>query len=319
MPAPVPITIRYDQAGQLGGLASAAGQSQYQYNDWQQRRARDAAFTEGVLNRRQQMNLARLHSDTELQKAAMALQHAGGYRQRAQAAGTVTSTTGRAQTPLQIAKDEEALKGARLRNEALSSKNAPEKRVPLPGMDGTSVNEYPGRQGVFPSTRQETVPQSVADQIKYLQAIKGTMDPSEWNAAYVAAKSGQLKMDQLIDDTRQMNQPGHMNASGRAQDKFTAENEELSAVANLPPTDQAQYARRRFGMQDPDIYSDADAIKALQSRQRQVEAFRKPVVNSSGRTPTGGNPIKVNTPQEAMSLPSGTYFVTPDGRMKRVP
>jgi hypothetical protein len=32
--------------------------------------------------------------------------------------------------------------------------------------------------------------------------------------------------------------------------------------------------------------------------------------------PAGGAPVRVNTPQEAMALPSGTQFVTPDGRVK---
>jgi hypothetical protein len=31
---------------------------------------------------------------------------------------------------------------------------------------------------------------------------------------------------------------------------------------------------------------------------------------------TGGAPVRVNTPEEAMALPSGTQFVTPDGRVK---
>jgi hypothetical protein len=34
-----------------------------------------------------------------------------------------------------------------------------------------------------------------------------------------------------------------------------------------------------------------------------------------GAPPTGG-PVRVNTPQEALALPSGTQFMTPDGRLK---
>ena len=53
-----------------------------------------------------------------------------------------------------------------------------------------------------------------------------------------------------------------------------------------------------------------------QSIYSQEAGYKQPgVVEPQEASPSNG-PVKVNTPQEAMALPSGTQFVTPDGRVK---
>jgi hypothetical protein len=192
---------------------------------------------------------------------------------------------------------------------------------------GRNGEAYPvggpqGGRGVFNRDEQEEmVTPDVRAQLDYLRTIEGQIPEENRQGLMIAARAGTLKMDQLIDNARQFlpRNSTRMTATDRAADRLQAEAQELAQILQMDGKDQAYYARRRFNMQDPDIYTDEDAIQALQSRGRQVTALLKPVQNSGGATPTGGNPVKVNTPEEARALPSGTYIQTPDGRIMRVP
>ena len=351
MPAPVPITIRYGGDPLLyGGLASAAGQAQYgqlqaqrEYERWIRQRALDNDFQIAAMNNRTQRDIAMMGAN---RPSPTAMQEAGGYgRRAAQASGTVTSAAGRQRTPMELALQQEQLEGADLRNQALAEKMRQPRMVPEEGAvsgrrrstmtlarDGQYSIDDEGRvisdnaeevvrgRGVS-AGRSSGVTEDIRAQLDYMRATKSRLDPDEFNALYLAAKSGQVKMPQLIDDVRaaEGRATGRLTAAERAQDRFGAEAEELNTAVTLPQADQVAYARRKFNMQDPDLYGDDDALNALQSRVRQVTAFLKPVQNSGGRTPTGGNPVPVRSPEEARQLPSGTIVQTPDGRILRVP
>jgi hypothetical protein len=58
-----------------------------------------------------------------------------------------------------------------------------------------------------------------------------------------------------------------------------------------------------------------DLKTALQSIA-SGEQFDVPATDSPPQQPSTQGPVRVSSPQEAMALPSGTQFVTPDGRIK---
>lgn len=67
--------------------------------------------------------------------------------------------------------------------------------------------------------------------------------------------------------------------------------------------------------------SARDGITSLRgsiqrARSTQVDRLRNPQAAAPAAAPQGADPVRVNTPEEAMSLPPGTKFVTPDGRVK---
>lgn len=353
MPAPVPVVIQHGDPTSLGQLAGAAGGSEFAYNDMIRRMAMDREFLNQEANRRaedtwRQNDLAfkykQLATEEDRRRGATELQDAYHTRnldleQRgqdlnyksaqdriaAQKAASVTSAAGRAKTPVQLVPEEGSLTpdagnvSASIRSSDGSS---------LERTRGGDVTQYGAGGSLIPmpaisgqTATPKMVTPNVRSQLDYLRSFDGHIDPDVMNSMMVAARSGNLKMDQLVDDVRQATteHSGRMSAEVRNLDRYKAEAGEIQAIGSLQPNDQVAYARRKFNMQDPDIYADEDAIKALKSRQNQLQAILKPVTNSSGSTPTGGNIVSVQTPDQARSLPSGTYFKTPDGRIKRVP
>src|SRR5690606_29832093 len=130
MPAPTPIQIRYGTGGILP-LAAAAGSS-----------------VGGVVAARRQDEMARYHQQLVLANMArnaptspFALQQAAAYgpRYAAQRGGNVTSVSGRARTPLQIARDQAALEGQQLRNAKLRGSLGGTGLVPAEGPLGRRV------------------------------------------------------------------------------------------------------------------------------------------------------------------------------------
>jgi len=348
MPAPTPINIRYGSALDLGQLASAAGAASYglsernrqteqarqQYEMWLQQRAQDMQFMTGEMNRRS--------AETMQRNALMAgggasqeptLVEAAGYAPRraaAQSAGAMGSARGRAASPISLQAEEAAAGGGEMslveNQPGGSGYFSHEGRIYRVGPKDEGQTELrPGQvqevQGTGVRGSRDIIPPGGGSQLDYLRAMQGQIPDDDWNALWVAAQSGQLKMDQLVDDVRaaKAKTSGRMTAGQRTSENLGVESQQLQQVAQLGRADQVAYARRKYGMQDPDIYSDDDALNALQSRVRQVAAFTQPITNSSGQSPTGGNPIRVNSPEEARRLPSGTLIRDPQGNIRRVP
>lgn len=347
MPAPVPIVIRYGQDPNLiGGLASAAGSAQYSqmrarqdYEDWLRRRAMDNELLTTVLNNRSRENVASMQLE---QPSSRSMQDASGYaRQLAQRTGSLTSSTGQAKSQVDLAIEEEKLK-------QLQAKNAPQtidsgaelhpsmsmttdtgdhyftdsagRILTNPGPD--QVAEAPTK-GVYTRPGQRQIPSAAAAQVAYLDRIKDTLDPAQASALYAAAKSGQLKMDQLIDDARlavpksPVDRVGNADALASAKDAREASL--LKQIASLPPEQRVAVAKQHFNTPFAD---DSEVEQMLAGRlaiASQQSAQPRAVQNSGGRTPTGGNPIPVRSPDEARRLPSGTVILLPDGSLGRVP
>lgn len=354
MPAPTPINIRYGSALDLGQLASAAGAASYglsernrqaeqqrqQYEMWLQQRAQDMQFLTGEMNRRSAETMQRnslMANGGASQEPTLV--EAAGYAPRraaAQSAGAMGSARGRAASPVSLQAEQAAAGGGEMtlvenqpggsgyfteggRTYRVGPREA-DQAGPNPTPRPGQVQDVTGTGGFMQGSRQIPTGQG-GTQLEYLKAMQGQIPDDDWNALWVAAQSGQLKMDQLVDDVRaaKAKTSGRMTAGQRTNENLGVESQQLQQVAQLGRADQVAYARRKYGMQDPDIYSDDDALNALQSRVRQVAAFTQPVTNSSGQSPTGGNPIRVNSPEEARRLPSGTLIQDPQGNIRRVP
>jgi CheY-like chemotaxis protein len=61
--------------------------------------------------------------------------------------------------------------------------------------------------------------------------------------------------------------------------------------------------------------SDIEAVVTAGLSRSRKAATRTPNVGA-GSAANGTAPVQVSSPEEAMKLPSGTVFVTPDGRTK---
>lgn len=341
MPAPTPIVFRYGDPRDIANIGLAAGNAesaryheQQQYQQYMQQQQLDAAFLRQIASQSAEDQWRR----NEIQArpdSANALQSAAGYpdtgvetfrgddpalmeKLLAQKAGK-TSTKGLAATPVSLVPSEGSTgsSGGGASIEGGGRKTEIYNGLMMQTQNGnTQLQNWGGR-----GPQADMVTPGVRAQLDYLRDMEGQIPPDRMNALMTAARSGGLKMDQLVDDARQAvpTSSNRLSAEARGVDNHIAELSELKALGGLPPADQAQYARRKYNMQDPDIYSDQDAIGALQSRARQLNAMTQPVSNSSGRTLTGGNPVPVSSPDEARRLPPGTYFKTPDGRVMKVP
>lgn len=363
MPAPVPINIRYGNPQDIANLGLSAGSAAFSTTERRRaedaaradaalRMQLDAQLVQSDLNNRaeglRQNNEINFRTNQADQNRddAMAMQSAAGYgdqlnsqameeitrRNAAKSIGNLTSTPGKATQPVQLVPaegDVNAQNGQQMLVEHNPDGSTGDTYMSTP--DGR-VMKVSGSDISFPSggvRAGQTAPGSmvtpqVRDQMDYVKALQGKIPGDQWNAMWIAAKSGQLKMDQLIDDSRQaIPKPpnaGRMDALERNQDRQAAEAAELDQVSRLSSKDQALYARRKFNMQDPDIYSDQDALDALQSRSRQLAAIVQPMTNSNGKSITGGNFVaggKQLSPDEARLLPPGTWFVDANGNKRQ--
>lgn len=353
MPAPVPITIRYGQDPALmGGLSAAAGQAAYDrliqqqnYDNWLRRRAMDNEFQIAALDRSTKLGVARINAEAGGSPSLMS--SASHNRALAQQTGSLTASAGKQKTPLELQIEAEQLRGSKLRNDRTASRGQPGQTVPLetpgrnPSMsmtDRSTGREYstnanneivttsdggkivPIKGTGVTGQPQERVSPQVKAQVDYLDAIKDSVPHQSWQAMRIAAMSGGLKMDQLIDNVRAMRDK-------TPSDRWMKEASELARVANIPPDQQAAYARQKLHLDEFLYPSDAEgnkgALERLSEHAKLVQAITSqgnpPVQNSGGRTPSGGNPVEVASPEEAHNLPSGTWIKLPDGSLGRVP
>lgn len=193
---------------------------------------------------------------------------------------------------------------------------------------GGDKSQAEARAGVSPKAGM--VPRYVRGQLDMIDA--SDLPEDRKNMLRIAARGGQLKDDQLVDDIR-----GAAIRSSTARDLATKKAEqmqydigEISTVLDdprLPDDVKAMYGRKKLGISTLDEamneYTDADILQKLRNQRQILQtnlASVKPITNSSGKTPTGGNPITITTQQEWNQLPSGTYYIdSQSGRLGRKP
>jgi len=364
MPAPTPIQIRYDNPAMLARLAAAAGSASYdqnnryrqedradsnyrmEYQGYLQRLAGDRAMVNADLDRRTQAN--RLNSENafrsdvfaregEAQNRAFALQ--GVAQAQAQARQQVearrmgsATIPGRSAMPVSLVPADDTarpssatatINGVDIRRNPQTEEferlgfnpdaNAPQWQVGEP--KGGFVRAGSPDQTISPETKSQR---------DYLTQLQGQIPTEQWNSLWVAANSGGLSMDQLMDNVRQVTPKvgsSRSTASNRAFEKYAADLDVMRSLTGLSPSDQLAYGRRRFGMQDNVIFSDQDVQGVMESYVREAVAATTPVTNSGGRTPTGGNPVDVggmSPDQVRATYPSGTWIIQ-NGETMRVP
>lgn len=174
----------------------------------------------------------------------------------------------------------------------------------------------------------DMVPRYVRSQLDYLETLKGQIPEDRLNALRIAARSGELKMDQLNDDARQMFP--HQTSATRDLATKNAEKMGLTAktidevlASNLPEGVKADYGRKVMNINPIfDETPDAEILSKMAGYRKSLDVqigATKPVMNSSGRTPTGGNVMNIQGDAEYRSLPSGAYYSGPDGVTRRKP
>lgn len=201
-----------------------------------------------------------------------------------------------------------------------------------PPEPGRSVERYRGRTleygdaGSRDAARQaadsaatsqpQMVPRYVRSQ---LDAIEASGLPEDKKNLYrIAARDGTLKMDQLLDDMRGST-PHVSTARDLATKQAEKMNFDLNQIDNilnsrdLPDEVKADYARKKMGINPMfDDTPDAEILQKLQNYRQiihtNIGAATKPVMNSGGRTPTGGNPVSINTQQDFNALPPGSWY-----------
>lgn len=180
-----------------------------------------------------------------------------------------------------------------------------------------------------PPATADMVTRDVRGQLDYIESLKGRVPEDTLNSMRVAARSGKLKMDQLIDDAR-MAAPKDprltRDLASKEAEKMSLQASQIDAMLNDPNiSDQvrASYARQALHL-DPLLYrNEARAIQELKNH-RQALGVRlsatKPVTNSSGKSLTGGNVVTIDSQEEFDGLPSGTYYRdAQSGQLERKP
>jgi hypothetical protein len=90
-----------------------------------------------------------------------------------------------------------------------------------------------------------------------------------------------------------------------------------AAAQGLAGKKYQEYIDQRTQFYQKALQSSAK-ISAAPAQTQQAPAQAAPAAQPTAAKPQTG-PVRVNSPQEAMNLPSGTQFITPDGRVKTRP
>lgn len=382
MPAPVPIRIRYDDAGLLGGLAGSAGSAVYgnqlrqeadqraqekyrlDYQRYLQQLASDQATVRDILNQKarakeldasrafQQDQFDATRADqqqaNELQTAYQSklLEESKRYHsgELANAAARIeaqrAATKSHERPPISLVPDSGPLGTqptgtAKFEQDGNTFELVKGKVISYP--TGNSIardaalqsNQGAEPRGAFaaPEDTSNLVTPQVRSQLDYLRSL----GIPEGDPMWVAAKSGGLKMDQLVDDVRQREQK--RVAQDALQKQIAKDDYEIQAIDRIPDLNALTDRARRFlGMQDKFMYPDDQEVRDAYIAKKQEVAQRKAQIapsNSSGRSPLGANdPVRQQqgmaaqtqpaeerrlSPAEAAALPSGTSFIGLDG------
>lgn len=331
MVAPQPIQIRYGSPGTLGLLAASAGQAAFTQSE----QARGDREHELALGLAAQMRQGRGPSSFYTPAPdPFALQQAATFnRQTAQKAGS--ATMGRHRSPLQLAQDEERLKGQQLRNQQLQGKmaapglvpasgplNAPRGSMSMTMPDGQTVTGEDLRsQGLLqrPEDNQDLVTPGVRNALDTISA-----DPSLNDAARgwlnQAVRSGLTLNEAVL-------RAGDLGLLPRSQSKQP----ETAALRNArmdlakidgiiqrgDPAEMERFARAnelRVSGWNKDYGPVLHELRQqLQDALTSVETNRGNAAPASGPAPAPSGVVQVGSDEDYAALPSGTRFIGPDG------
>lgn len=226
----------------------------------------------------------------------------------------------------------------------IPSQSAEEPTAQIISRDGgTSIERYRGRnisynddasrnlsRGAVDSEQPaDMVPRYVRQQLDYIESLKGSLPEDRLNALRIAARSGELKMDQLNDDARgymPRNPSVARDLASKEAEKMGLQIKQIDAMLtdpNVSDAVRASYARQSLHLDPLLNRNDAKAIMELKNHRAALGsrlAATKPMTNSSGRTPTGGNVTTIDSQEEFDSLPSGAYYRdAQSGQLERKP
>jgi hypothetical protein len=374
MPAPVPIQIRYDQPGLMGGLAQAAGQGQYglykqnqaldiwktQYQGYLQQMANDSALTRQQLaadNAQKQQEYGgylqqqNLGQQLEAQQKATGLQDAfkqqqaelaqKNYeekvrrdqatediknRQLAQQAGKVSSTKGHSLEDLKLVPE--------------GGGSGPEPAQLIQPTDENGLTNPTIQSPVGPQPKM--VPAWHEKNRQFIDSYPGLNDDAKQslnklNDTDVSGENLRIAASQLARQEKIAPTVG-MKDIQKAQSELS----QMTAAAQQGVSGMRSWLRMRSS---PSDFQERDRLQSASDADIQGEftnryqynsnlADKQPVVNSSGKTPLGGNDPQLQqrvapqqpqqqqqqpdlsqpiSPEQAMNLPSGTSFIGLDG------
>ncbi len=92
-------------------------------------------------------------------------------------------------------------------------------------------------------------------------------------------------------------------------------------ITNTANSDLWRQGAMMFQPTNPTQVQKATAMLTSHVARLRTEAaaLSKPITNSQGTTPMGGNVVTVQTPADAAKLPPGTIYMAPDGVIRRIP
>lgn len=346
MPAPTPINIRYGDPRGMGQAAAAAGtgafnlsQNRINAEAYERRRASDQDMIARILaakaEERARNNELAFRYDALNAQAAMPPQMASGTalqsaaRSGAQKTATMTTAAGQATMPLLVpvpgSRPEGTMemqgRGGNAGERYFKEGGSIRKEISDPSTGRVFLDQEAGR--INPSSAiPGNLPASTQQRLSAVAAMQGSIPTDDFNRLWVAAQSEGYTTAQLMDDIvaakakvgKSPIEQSTIDAAGRSEFQ-------MKAIETLPPDTRIASMRDFLHMADEDLYDDAAIQRAWNARRARNNAVMgQPIVqNSGGRSPTGGNPVPVTSPEEALSLPSGTYIQLPDGTTGRVP
>jgi hypothetical protein len=172
------------------------------------------------------------------------------------------------------------------------------------------------------AARPEMVTRSVRSQLDYIDTLDLPEDKK--NSLRVSVRNGGLKMDQLVDNARQAFKDPKVqrDLATRQAEQMTLEKQKIDALLaspNFTTKELAGAARQMLHITDPLDPASRDTtagylavLQRLRVKRNLLESnisAVKPVVNSNGRSLTGGNVTTINSQAEYDALPSGAKYI----------
>lgn len=369
MPAPVPIQIRYDNAGVLGAAAAAAGSGQA----WQQQHAMDMQVIMQQIQAKQNAALMQQQSDAQMSQ----LQQAHDFQMQ--------QTQANQPAPDNFYKMSDTDPSTSMKQMGLQAAKAAGVQGPELAMLEQAAGNKAVNAAYFENIKDETIKRaqttanknkSVQEKQSYLDSLGGAV-PAE-HMAYLKSLAGaeDISLPQFTTKIHEMQQgqaaqarEGDLMKKAVAvehiraiDDKINFAQSELAAAQRELNTKHKEAALgggaaavpwdkvETTGMMKTSevlmgLLPGGQAINNLQGqlrsvtkttqgdsmglqlrldiahKQQEIAAYQKTrddIISQFGAATAqpAAQIAQVSTPEQAMSLPSGTQFMTPDGRIK---
>lgn len=338
MPAPVPVVIQHGNPKDIGLLAAAAGSAQYanqqsnqDYNRYLTQLSIDSNMVNAEMNRRvadNQLNNQLMAQQITQQNQRNAFNMQDAYAQsKARLIGSPTNPVGGAASAMPAAPSpslygsaptptsDGAGGGYVIQHQAPPGQARQNTQM---GPDGQIVSSVP-RTGGFVRGTPPTPPIDAGKQaqLNYLESIRSLLPVDQYNAALVAANSGQLKMDQFIDNVRQaIPDTGAKSLSAKSSERRQQDMTELQAVLDTNDPFVAQtFADTRYGFSTTHPFSTPEQAQAFVRNQLSALAA---IDTAAGSASQQVGEIPTLSPEQARLQPRGTRFRGTDGVVRTV-